>query len=339
MPTLAFLPKASSNRVYGDAAPALLAAELAVVAGLGGEVHRLGGVDYVVAEAAGDLDAGRVALLSNLSGVHAVFERRDELLRPLDVDPVRRQDDDVTTIQRYQGKTNESFTHLLVNLALAAGDGGFGRLQEDRPLRLLDPACGRGTTLNRGIVYGMDAVGLDHDQRDLEAYGTFLLGWLKDKRLKHDVERSTLRKGRPTAAHRFAVTYGAGKDRRGHRKVELVHDDTVRLRDHVTARSIDLLACDLPYGVQHGSTAAGGDLRRSPGDLLAEALPVWRDALRPGAGIALAWNLRTLPRARAVERLAEAGYELAVPADDDRFSHRVDRAIQRDVVVARRPGP
>jgi tRNA G10 N-methylase Trm11 len=283
------------------------------------------------------LEDDGVELLSDLSGLHAAFERRDGLLRPLEVDPVRRQDDDVTTIQRYQGKTNEAFTHLLVNLALAAGDGGFARLRQDGRLRLLDPACGRGTTLNRGIVYGMDAVGVDHDQRDLEAYGTFLLGWLKDKRLKHEVARSTLRKGRRTPAHRFTVTYGTGKDRRAHRKVELVHDDTVLLRDHVTARSVDLLACDLPYGVQHGSTAGGGDLRRSPEDLLAEALPVWRDALRPGSGIALAWNLRTLPRSRVIDRLAAAGFELAVPADDERFAHRVDRAIQRDVVVARRP--
>jgi SAM-dependent methyltransferase len=338
MSTLVFLPKASSNRVYGESAPGLLAAELAVVAGLGAEVDRVGGVDYVVAEAAGPLDADRVALLSNLSSVHAMFERQGDLLRPVDVAPVCRQDEDVTTIQRYQGKTNEAFTHLLVNLALAAGEGGFARLRGGPRLRLLDPACGRGTTLNRGIVYGMDAVGVDHDQKDLEAYGTFLLGWLKDKRLKHEVERSTLRKGRRTPAHRFAVTYGAGRDRGARRKVELVHDDTVLLRDHVTARSVDLLACDLPYGVQHGATAGGGDLRRSPDDLLAEALPVWRDALRPGAGVALAWNLRTLPRAKVVRRLGEAGFDLVVPDDDARFAHRVDRSIQRDVVVARRPG-
>jgi tRNA G10 N-methylase Trm11 len=95
--------------------------------------------------------------------------------------------------------------------------------------------------------------------------------------------------------------------------------------------------CDLPYGVQHGSTPPAGALQRSPDDLLVGALPVWRDVLKPGAGAALAWNLRTLDRARLVELLVGAGLELVTPADDQRFVHRVDRSITRDVVVARRP--
>jgi hypothetical protein len=71
--------------------------------------------------------------------------------------------------------------------------------------------------------------------------------------------------------------------------------------------------------------------------LLQAALPVWWEVLRPGAGVALSWNLRTLDRARMVERLDQQGLELVTPADDERFVHRVDRSITRDVVVARRP--
>jgi tRNA G10 N-methylase Trm11 len=253
------------------------------------------------------------------------------------IEPLLRQEEDVTTIQRYAGKTNEAFTHLLVNAALAASGDGFARLLAGQRVRLLDPACGRGTSLNRAIVYGMDAVGIDVDQRDLEAYGTFLLGWLQDKRLKHEVDRARLRKGREVTAHHTTVTYGAGKDRTQHRTLEVVHDDTVAARSHLKARSVDVLVCDLPYGVQHGSSAASGVLQRRPDELVDTALPVWWDLLRPGAGVALAWNLRTLPRARLVELLVEHEFELVVPPDDERFVHRVDRSITRDVVVARRP--
>jgi tRNA G10 N-methylase Trm11 len=251
--------------------------------------------------------------------------------------PRRCQDDDVVTIQRYVGKTNEALTHLLVNLALAAGGSAFERLLAGEPVRLLDPACGRGTSLNRAIVYGMDAVGVDHDERDIEAYEAFLLGWLKDKRLKHEVARARLRKGRATPARRCTITYGAGKDRSAHRVVELVQDDTVATRTHLGARTADLLVCDLPYGVQHGSTPPAGSLDRSPEQLLEAALPVWHDLLRPGGGVALAWNLRTLARARLVAAVGAAGLELVTPPDDERFAHRVDRSIQRDVLVARRP--
>jgi SAM-dependent methyltransferase len=345
VPTYAVLPRASANRVYGEAAFGLAAAELAVVDGhvLGGlvagiERRTLAGVDYLVLHCPdGRLDAAALAVLGNLSLLHAVFEVEGDLLRPLEAPALRRHDDDITTIQRYVGKTNEGLTHLLVNVALAVAPGGFDRALAGERVRLLDPACGRGTTLNRAVVYGLDAVGVEHDKRDVEAYEAFLLGWLKDKRLKHEVERARLRKGRTTPASRLTVTYGEGKDRAAHRTIEVVHDDTASLRDHVGARSVDLLVCDLPYGVQHGATAAPGALRRSPEELLEAALPAWRDALRPGAGVALAWNLRTLPRPRLVARVEEAGLELCVPVDDPRFAHRVDRSIQRDVVVARRP--
>jgi hypothetical protein len=95
---------------------------------------------------------------------------------------------------------------------------------------------------------------------------------------------------------------------------------------------------DLPYGVQHGAASAGGARSRGPEALLAEALSVWRDILRPGGGVALAWNRRTLPRPRLVE-LAEAAGLAVAPADDDRFVHRVDRSITRDVLVGSRPVP
>ncbi len=320
----ALLLRASANRVYGGAAPALAAAELAildaeVLGGTLGEVApaELAGVEYLTFEAPGELDQAAHAVVSNLSGLHALFEVvTGDLLRPVPVARLRRQDDDIVTIQRYAGKTNEALTHLLVNLALAAGPGTFGRVLAGEPVRLLDPACGRGTTLNRAVVYGIDAIGVEHDKRDVEAYEAFLLGWLQDKRLKHQVERARLRKGRPAPAHRCTVTYGAAKGRAGRRLVDVVLDDTVRLRDHLPARSIDALACDLPYGVQHGASAGGGALRRSPAELLEAALPGWQDVLRPGAGVALSWNRRTLARPELVGLLDRHRLELCVPPED-----------------------
>ncbi len=339
----ALLLRPSANRVYGAAAPGLAAAELAlldehVLGGVLGaaEEIELGGVPYLAVETTTALDPAWVSIVSNLSGLHALFTVEGDLLRPVPVTPFRRQDEDVVTIQRYVGKTNEALTQLLVNLALAVGPGTFARVLVGEPVRLLDPACGRGTTLNRAIVYGLDAVGAEVDKRDFEAYEAFLLGWLQDKRLKHRVERARLRKGRPNAAHRCTVTYGAGKDTAAHRVVDVVHDDSARARDHLPARSVDALACDLPYGVQHGATATAAPARRSPEELLVSALPGWRDVLRPGAGVALAWNLRTLPRERLVGLLTGHGYELCVPPGDGRFVHRVDRSITRDVLVARR---
>jgi tRNA G10 N-methylase Trm11 len=299
----------------------------------------LGGVEYVVADCGRHaLSAAELAVVSNLSSLHAAYVVEADVLRPVSVTPLRRHDDDVTTIQRYVGKTNEALTHLLVNLALAASADGFPRVLRGEPVRLLDPACGRGTTLNRAVVYGMDAVGVEHDRKDVEAYEAFLVGWLKDKRLKHEVERQRHRKGRAAGSQRTTITYGTGKDKAQHRVVDVIMDDTAAVGGHLKPRSIDLLVCDLPYGVQHGSTAAAG-LRRDPDDLLAGALPAWREVMKPGAGMALAWNRRTLARAQLIQLLGNADLELVTPPGDERFVHRVDRSITRDVVVARRPSP
>jgi SAM-dependent methyltransferase len=345
MTTYALLPRAAANRVYGATSLALLQAELALVdrLALGGVVEHqsvaeLGGVDYLLADC-GDrsLDDLQVGVVSNLSTLHALFAVQGGLLRPVEVKPRREQDEDVTTIQRYVGKTNEQFTHLLVNVTLAAAERGLPRLVDGEVLRLLDPLCGRGTSLNQAVLYGFDAYGVEIDRRDVDAYSHFILTWLKDKRLKHQVERANLRRGREVPAKRLSITYG--RDAKGsRRRIEVVHDDTVNALEHFKERSFDVVVADLPYGVQHETRPGEGRISRHPDVLLRKALPVWRRLLRGTGAIGLSWNLRTLERDLMFSLLAAADLHPCVEPDDDSFVHRVDRAITRDLVVATR-GP
>jgi SAM-dependent methyltransferase len=343
VPRYALLLRASANRVFGESTFDLASAELRLLASEALEessvVERtdIAGVDYLTVDVAEPLEGDDLAVLVNLSALHALFEvEDDERLRPIECAPRRVLDEDLVTIQRYTGKTNEGFTHLLVNVALASGECTVDRWLAGERLRLLDPVCGRGTTLNRAALHGLDALGIEVDKREVAAYDTFLTTWLQDKRLKHTVERATLRRGRASPAHRVTITYGASKDRATHRVIDVVHDDSRAARDHHKARSVDLLVGDLPYGVQHGARGAQGERTRGAERLLAEALPAWRDVLRPGGGLALAWNRRTLSRPRVVELATDAGLDVA-DADDDRFVHRVDRSITRDVLVGCRP--
>jgi len=153
----------SANRVYADAAIGLGAAELAAFsdAVLGGALSaavatEIGGVPYLefAAEALGPLET---SFLANVSSMYALFELVGGLLRPLDLHRLDRYDDDLITIQKYQGKTNEQFTKLLLNVTLLAS--AFASEMLDRKLAVLDPLCGRGTTLNQALMYGYDAAG------------------------------------------------------------------------------------------------------------------------------------------------------------------------------------
>ena len=75
---------------------------------------------------------------------------------------------------------------------------------------------------------------------------------------------------------------------------------------------------------------------RSPLDLLDGALPGWATRLREGGAVGLAWNVRVAPRARVEELLESAGLTVLDGPGYDDLQHKVDRAITRDVIVARK---
>ena len=113
--------------------------------------------------------------------------------------------------------------------------------------------------------------------------------------------------------------------------------DTTRALEFFRPETFDLVVTDAPYGVQHGSRTAAKGLARRPQDLLSEAVPIWGRLLRPGGAIGIAWNTVIAPRAAATETLAGAGLTPVESGPYGRFRHRVDQAIIRDIVVARKP--
>lgn len=353
MSSYAFLILPSHNRVYADAAPALARAELAVLAaalpgaaidpGSVGEAV-IGGVPYVTFET-GDLSQRDADALANLSALYALFEVAGDLLRPVPLRRLDRLDDDLLTILKYPGKTNEQFTKLLLNVTLASS--ALAREAGSRRLVVLDPLCGRGTTLNQALMYGFDAFGADVDARDVEAYAAFIQRWLKDKRLKHQAGFAPVRRDHRVVARRLTAEFAATRDeyKAGDvQRLDVVEADTTRIGEFFRKESADLVVADLPYGVQHGSHAtgrAGGDrsraLARSPLELLRSAAPAWARALRPGGALGISWNTRVARREDAAGALAAAGLEVLDSAEYRAFRHRVDQSITRDILVGRKP--
>jgi SAM-dependent methyltransferase len=332
----------SANRVYARTASALTVAEVGVLAEtvLPGRladprIEEIAGIGYVTF--AGDLDDAARAQVANVSTALALFEREGDLLRPVVLRRLDCLDDDLLTILKYQGKTNELFTKLLLNVTVLAS-GSAGRMLSDR-LHVLDPLCGRGTTLNQALMYGWHAAGVDVDERDVEAYAAFLPRWLKDKRLKHTAGTSRLRRDGRTLGRRFdaelavdKAAWAAGDTM----TVSVAQADTLETPTIFRSGSVDVVVTDAPYGVQHGSRS-GGALHRSPLDLLAAAVPGWATVLRPGGAIGIAVNVRTSPRADTCALLADSGLEPVDTPAYRGFEHRVDQAIERDIVVATKP--
>ena len=345
MQQFAALLAPSSNRVYARSAPDMTRSEIGVfaeslVSGEIGEVEKteLGGVPYLVFEAEGltdrDLDC-----LARLSSLYALFERRGDLLEPVPLHRLDRFDDDLLSILKYTGKTNEQFTKLLLNVTASAALGAERFVSG--PVRVLDPMCGRGTTLNQALMYGWDAFGIEIDKKDFETYSAFIQRWLKSKRLKHRAVSSRVRREGRVLGQRLEVELASTKERyrRGEvQTLEMVNTDTVLGAEVYKRRSFDLVVTDAPYGVRHGAVGASKGTSRSPRALLEEAVPVWAGLLRPGGALGISWNRYVLDRKTLRAVLVEAGLEPVETDFHQGFAHRVDQAIDRDLMVARNGG-
>lgn len=355
MTRLLLLLTPSSNRVYAGTAPAVVSAELEVLAegGLGAPVRsvrptRVAGVDYLEVEldgpdepTGGEGYGAPYAALGQLSAAHALFRQVGEgLLAPVGLPRTERLDDDLLTIPKYPGRTNEQFTRALLNVTLAATSWGDQVTQ--RPFTVLDPLAGRGTTLSWALALGHDAYGVELERREVEAYATFLTTWLRRKRIKHTIGLNPLRRnGRHVAdlleafLHPDPEAWKAGT--RQH--LSLFAADTLRTAELLGRRKVEVVVTDAPYGVAHGSRAGGpgGGRDRSPAELLAEAVPVWASVLRSGGALGIAWNTHGLARADLATIVSDAGLEVRDEGPWTRLAHRVDAGIHRDVLVAHQP--
>jgi tRNA G10 N-methylase Trm11 len=203
---------------------------------------------------------------------------------------------------------------------------------------VFDPLCGRGTTLNQAMMYGFDAAGLDVDTKDFDEYGRFVRTWLRNKRIKHEANVVPIRREHAQLGRRLDVSLGVTKERYKAGDVlrlSYVNGDTVRCAEFFRPGSFDVVVTDAPYGVRHGSREER--LSRTPVRLLREALPGWVKVLRSGGAVGIAWNTHVADRAQLVSTARDAGLTVLDDGPYREFAHRVDQAIARDVLIARKP--
>ncbi|HEY8480131.1 MAG TPA: SAM-dependent methyltransferase [Spirillospora sp.] len=352
MTAYALLVSPSHNRVYARAAGGLVKAELTVFSerALGGRIRaieetEIGGVPYVTFSA-DDLTDQDVRLLSNLSSLYALFRLEDGLLRPVTLQPLDLFGSDLLTIQKYSGKTNEHFTKLLLNVTAMATDSPMD-LVTGRP-RVFDPMCGRGTTLNQAMMYGLDSAGMDIDGKDFDAYTAFIKTWLRNNRIKHRAESSVVRRDKAVIGRRLHITLAASKElyKSGETmEITFVNADALEAGRFFRPSSFDLIVTDAPYGVQHASRPRKGGpgprggqrLSRSPVELLAAAVPGWVRLLRPGGAVGISWNTFVGRREDLAEILASNGLRVHDSEAHRAFRHRVDQSISRDLITAQKP--
>ncbi|MGB3368416.1 MAG: hypothetical protein WBA54_13055 [Acidaminobacteraceae bacterium] len=273
-------------------------------------------------------------VLGSSSIYYALFEVVEGgLLRPISVPDFHFFPESMVQILKYNGKTNEQFTRLMVNLAVAACK------TESKNLTLFDPMCGKGTTLYEGFIRGYNVKGIEIDSQWYQEIQNYVLRFLKEGKYKHKAQKS--RKNDDKArkiADSFTLNAASSKEKfkkEEFQVFELLNADT-RISDRILKKkSCDILISDLPYGVQHGSKSKDeSSMDRSPIKLLEVAIPSWHKVLKTKGSIVLAFNEFTMKYDDLADVLRQSGFEVLNESPFNNYIHRVDQSINRNVIVA-----
>ncbi len=359
----AILANPGHNRIYFESALTIGCAELSAMLHAQGveftdvaqrDIGVPAAICFTTQEA---LSEKALQAISASSLYYAIFELVENgLLKPLTPLSPFTFPEGMSQILRYTGKTNEQFTRLMINLAASAAN------TNSEKLCLMDPMCGKGTTLYEGLIRGYDVVGVEINAKWVQETETFLVKYMKNGRYKHKTkkEKRTGANGKKLADC-FVLDCAADKQdfaNGNHQNLKLLSIDTRESYQVIKKNSCDIIVSDLPYGVQHGSKdakamnakAANGKVSkaksstvkvpkmdRSPLTLLSEALPSWKNSLKSKGAIVLSFNEFTLKWQDVAKVFEECGYQVMDSAPYIDYLHRVDQSINRNIIVAVKP--
>lgn len=263
--------------------------------------------------------------LGALSEGYEYFEQLGDtpgpLLRPIEPRFTPFVPFEMAEARRYRGKTNETFTRVLLNTAIFSSRFV---LAEGERIRVLDPLCGGGTTLFLSLAFGYDAFGIELNRQDVDTTAVFVRQYLQGEHIR--VKETDERGRRSGRRYQFEI----GVKGNAHQLVLAngdAADAALHMREVVGGPHMHAIVGDLPYGIQHFGEIAS---------LLSKALPVWEGMLMPGGSIALSWNATRITRddmIAAVQKYTQL--HVLDEAVYIQFVHPVDRVIKRrDLIVA-----
>jgi hypothetical protein len=334
------------NRVYYNLAGQLALAELEIAANrlsadvVAVDVELLENVRYLSIATKQMMEKRDLEILSRLSFVFAIFQYNEDskCLLPIRKSDYEFVDQKISSLLKYQGKTNELFTKMMVNVALLSSDFDF-----DEDISLLDPVAGKGTTLFESLVYGFNSYGIELETAAVHEATVFFKKYLETEKLKHKADQRRIAGTKRSNEiqindFEFALTKEAFKTGEGLKRVGMVAGNTAEAYSYFKKPFFHLIVGDLPYGIYHGNRSfeSRSGATRNPSELLEECLPGWHKVLKKGGTVVLAWNSFVVSPKKLAEVFSNNGFEVLVDEPYRKFRHMVDKSIQRDIIVAKK---
>lgn len=270
--------------------------------------------------------------ISKLSFLLGLFEYKDNLLKPIEKNNLEYINNNISSLLKYSGKTNEYFTKLMINI------GSFLIEKEDN-INLLDPICGKGTSLYEGLSQSYNCYGIEIASKVVDETAVFLRKFLENEKFKFKYKKekfSGANKSFKAEKNIFEIT--KTKESKDIKIFEVVSSNTIYSDKIYKKDYFDIIVGDLPYGVKHSNITneKQNSFTRSPKELLESSLTAWKNVLNENGVLILSWNTFLLKRKDFEEILKSKGFKVLDNENLINFEHRVDQAINRDLIVAKK---
>ncbi len=326
------------NKRYFDSTSVLLLNEFHIMADAlnvniqNVEYQTVGGLELLVFEAE-ILEPDMLEAIYRLSSNFVLFKFVGETIVPMNEGKTTYFKDDISSILKYSGKTNEDFTSMMINVGIFSS--AFAK-QFKEPLNILDPMCGRGTTLYEGLIKGYNVAGIELKKAECQEIDKYLKRYLKYHKYKHDASHQTI-KTRAGKGVKYTIETADSTENfkaKNRRKIQFANGNTLEANTFYKKDSYHVIVTDVPYGVQHqgASNSKPVDMLK----LLSDASLAWKKVLKKGGTVVISYNAYTLSKEKLNEVFTASGYEVLTVGVYSEFEHWVEQAVNRDVFVARK---
>ncbi|MDA3845213.1 MAG: hypothetical protein PF505_01550, partial [Vallitaleaceae bacterium] len=289
-----------ANQRYYESIKSLAISELLVITSSNKQLikdvcyEQYGGLE-LLCFTSDDLSDFLLAKIYMHSSLLAIYEINDNhTLQPIMEKYATYFSNDIDNILKYKGKTNELFTDLMINVGVFSSTF---REQYSEPLAILDPMCGKGTTMFKALVKGYHSAGIDIEKDYHLEIENFLKRYFKHATRKYSMTKTSYeilgkkRALKTTVDTSITNEHYKAKDTRS---IQFVLGEGKYAVTYFGKKKFNVIVADLPYGVQHQGEDSGK--RSSVLDVIDESLLDWISTLKVGGTIVLAYNNKSFSK-------------------------------------------
>lgn len=269
--------------------------------------EKIGPLDFIKLECSEE----ELLTLGQLSFFWGAFKSQENALIPLEHEPKYFLSEKFVFGSKFKGKTNELLTKLLINVSrnLSANP---------KNPKILDPMCGRATTLMWAMRLGLESKGIEVDPKAPDDITQIAKKWNTVESAGLKFSKGFVGKKTKTAEGKFLEISST------HAKTKIITGHSTNANKLLNEEKFDCIISDIPYGVGHKSARGS----RNPLEEIHTSIDGWKECLKPGGVITIAFNSYIPTKHDLIQCFKEHGF---YPVDMD-MSHRMSESIVRDVV-------